>query len=71
LFIAARLKAAGVATCCVDISTRPHGVAVEITAEEVARAHHEGAAAVFGRDDRGAAVAAMAVGFERGGLSPA
>ncbi|MBV9812983.1 MAG: Tm-1-like ATP-binding domain-containing protein [Acetobacteraceae bacterium] len=64
-FIAGRLEAAGIATCCVDLSTRPHDVCVEIKAGDVAGAHEGGADAVLGRQDRGAAVTAMSVAFER------
>ena len=64
-FIAACLRDAGVATCTVDVSTRPHDVACDVTAAEVARHHPLGDAAVLGLDDRGAAIAAMIIAFER------
>jgi len=64
-FIAACLRDAGVATCTVDVSTRPHAHACDVTAAEVARHHPHGEAAVLGLDDRGAAVAAMIIAFER------
>ena len=64
-FIAACLRDAGVATCTVDVSTRAHGHACDVTAAEVARHHPLGEAAVLGLDDRGAAIAAMVIAFER------
>lgn len=64
-FIAAALRSAGVATCTADVSTRPHGVACDVTAAEMARHHPQGESAVLGLDDRGAAVAAMSLAFER------
>jgi uncharacterized protein (UPF0261 family) len=64
-YIAERLREAGVATCTVDLSTRPHDGAVDVNAREVARHHPGGDSAVLGLDDRGAAVAAMMVAFER------
>lgn len=64
-FIAACLRESGVETCTVDVSTRAHGHICDVTAAEVARHHPQGQAAVLGRDDRGAAVAAMIIAFER------
>jgi uncharacterized protein (UPF0261 family) len=64
-FIAARLRDAGVATCTVDVSTRPHSHAADVTAAEVARHHPQGEAAVVGLTDRGTAIAAMITAFER------
>ena len=64
-FIAACLRDAGVATCTVDVSTRPHAMPCDVTAAEVARHHPSGEAAVLGQSDRGAAIAAMIVAFER------
>ncbi|HYZ63709.1 MAG TPA: Tm-1-like ATP-binding domain-containing protein [Acetobacteraceae bacterium] len=60
-YLAERLRAAGVATCTVDLSTRPHGVATDVPAAEVA-AHSPSAAAA---DDRGAAIEAMMRAFAR------
>lgn len=64
-FIATALREAGVATCTVDVSTRPHDVVCDVTAAELARHHPQGENAVLGLDDRGAAVAAMSLAFER------
>jgi uncharacterized protein (UPF0261 family) len=64
-FIAERLRDAGVATCTVDVSTRPHATPTGVTAAEVARHHPQGESAVLRLDDRGAAIAAMIVAFER------
>ena len=64
-FIAGCLGDAGVDTCTVDVSTRPHETACDVTAAEVARHHPEGETAVLGLDDRGAAIAAMIVAFGR------
>jgi uncharacterized protein (UPF0261 family) len=64
-FIAGCLRDAGVATCTVDVSTRQHGTPCDVTAAEVARHHPRGESAVLGLDDRGAAIAAMIVAFER------
>ncbi len=64
-FIAARLRAAGVATCTVDVSTLPHAVRCDVTAAEVARHHPQGEAAVLGLADRGTAITAMMIAFER------
>lgn len=61
LFLAERLRACGIATFTVDLSTRPHGVATDVTSEEVAR--HGPAPAAQG--DRGAAIEAMMLAFER------
>jgi uncharacterized protein (UPF0261 family) len=58
------IRAAGVPTVMVDLGTRSDGRGADIRPEEVAAHHPEGAAAVFG-DDRGRAVAAMALAFAR------
>jgi uncharacterized protein (UPF0261 family) len=63
-FVATCLRAAGVETCTVDVSTRPHDTSCDVTATEVAAHYPSGAAAVLGLDDRGAAVAAMSLAFE-------
>ena len=63
-FMAACLRAAGVETCSVDLSTRAHDCSVDICAREVAACHPMGVEAVLGGGDRGAAVAAMALAFE-------
>ena len=64
-YIGACLRDAGVPACTVDVSTRPHNVACDITAKEVARHHPDGEGAVLGSDDRGKSVAAMSLAFER------
>ncbi len=64
-YLADRLRAAGVAVRTVDVGTLGEGGPVDVTAAEVAAAHPEGPGAVLGSGDRGAAVAAMAVAFER------
>jgi uncharacterized protein (UPF0261 family) len=63
-FVAARLRAAGVETCTVDLSTLPHNGAVDVTARDVARCHPAGEAAVLGLGDRGRAVGGMALALE-------
>ncbi|HEX5327043.1 MAG TPA: Tm-1-like ATP-binding domain-containing protein, partial [Acetobacteraceae bacterium] len=64
-FIAACLRDAGVDTCTVDVSTRPHEVRCDVTAADVARHHPLGEAAVLGLHDRGVAITAMVMAFER------
>jgi uncharacterized protein (UPF0261 family) len=59
-YVAGRLRALGLPTCTVDLSTRPHRIETDISAAEVA-GHGEAAAAA----DRGAAIQAMMVAFER------
>jgi uncharacterized protein (UPF0261 family) len=58
------IRAAGLPTVLVDLGTKSNGGSADVTPEEVAAHHPEGAAAVFG-DDRGRAVAAMALAFAR------
>jgi uncharacterized protein (UPF0261 family) len=53
------IAAAGVPTVLVDLGTRSDGRGADVTPQEVAGHHPQGAAAVFG-DDRGQAIAAMA-----------
>ena len=65
-YLADLLRAAGLRTC----DGRPRhagadGGGADVAAAEVAAAHPEGVQAVLGRDDRGAAVSAMTVAFER------
>jgi uncharacterized protein (UPF0261 family) len=64
-YITVCLRDAGVATCTVDVSTRPHGHACDVNTAEVARHHPLGEAAVLALDDRGAAIASMIIAFER------
>lgn len=59
-YIAERLRAAGVATCTVDLSTRPHDAAADVGAAEVA-----GHGTPSTGDDRGAAIEAMMQAFAR------
>ena len=56
---------AGALPVLVDVGTRAHPIAVDMSAETVARAHPEGAGVVLGGDDRGGAVAAMTEAFRR------
>lgn len=63
VFLRDCLAAMGVATRTVDLSTHGRGAGVDVTAEEVAACHPQGAAAVF-TGDRGSAVIAMAQAFE-------
>jgi uncharacterized protein (UPF0261 family) len=58
------IRAANLPTVLVDLGTRSGGGDADVTPQEVATHHPEGAAAVFG-DDRGQAVAAMALAFSR------
>ncbi|MEM6323327.1 MAG: Tm-1-like ATP-binding domain-containing protein [Pseudomonadota bacterium] len=62
-YIAERLRAAGVTVRSIDLGTTGSGSA-DVTAQEVAGHHPDGAAAVLGLGDRGAAVSAMAQAFE-------
>ena len=63
-FIRNRLQAAGLRVTTVDLSTGGKPSPADVTPLEVARSHPGGAAAVF-TGERGAAVGAMAVAFER------
>lgn len=63
-FAAGLLRAAGVDVVLVDVGTRSRGTA-GVPSEAVAAHHPDGRDAVLGTDDRGRAVAAMAVAFER------
>jgi uncharacterized protein (UPF0261 family) len=64
-FIADCLRAVGVTTCTVDVSSREYSALCDVSAAQVAAHHPHGAAAVLGLADRGAAIAAMMVAFER------
>ena len=57
------IAAGGQRAMVVDIGTRAPRIAVDVPAEEVAFCHPEGASAVLGGDDRGAAVLAMGAAF--------
>ncbi|KAA5607557.1 UPF0261 family protein [Roseospira marina] len=63
-FIADALKDLGVAVTTVDLSTNHADAVTDIGAKAVAAFHPDGADAVF-TGDRGSAVSAMAVAFER------
>lgn len=51
--------------CVVNVGTRPSRLPVDVSAQEVAAFHPDGAAAVLDLDDRGAAVTAMGLAFSR------
>ena len=61
------LRAAGVETRLADLGTAGAGddTGAEITAAQIAAHHPDGVGAVLGLDDRGRAVTAMALAFER------
>ncbi|MGH9034455.1 MAG: Tm-1-like ATP-binding domain-containing protein [Acidimicrobiia bacterium] len=64
-YVAGLIQAAGVGTVTVDLSTAGEGASVaDVEPPEVAACHPRGAGAVF-TGDRGQAVGAMAVAFER------
>ena len=62
-YIRSLIEAAGVETCLVDVGTKGIDEDVNVTAVEVAAHHPQGADAVLGGDDRGAAVTIMAEAF--------
>ncbi|RWK50803.1 MAG: UPF0261 family protein [Mesorhizobium sp.] len=64
-FLADAVAATGAAVARVDVGTRNATVPVDVSAEEVAGHHPGGSSAVLGSDDRGTAVAAMAIAFTR------
>ncbi|WP_206935433.1 Tm-1-like ATP-binding domain-containing protein [Roseococcus thiosulfatophilus] len=64
-FAAGCLRRAGAEPVLVDVGTRGAGQGADVTAAEIAAHHPEGAGVVLGRDDRGAAVAAMAEALTR------
>ncbi|MXU64327.1 Tm-1-like ATP-binding domain-containing protein [Oceanomicrobium pacificus] len=63
-YVRDRLARAGWDAQLVDLSTRSHDGPADIAAGDVAAHHPDGAAAVFGAPDRGAAVGAMQQAFE-------
>ncbi len=63
-FLAEALRAVGVRTRTVDLSTSGKPSATDVTPREIASCHPQGASAVFG-GDRGRSVEAMATAFER------
>ncbi|PTE08370.1 Tm-1-like ATP-binding domain-containing protein [Mesorhizobium helmanticense] len=64
-FLADAITATGAAVVRVDVGTRTATVPVDVSAEDVASHHPDGSPAVLGIDDRGSAVAAMAIAFAR------
>lgn len=64
-FAAGCLRRAGAVPVLVDVGTRGAGQGADVTAAEIAAHHPEGAGMVLGRDDRGAAVGAMAEALTR------
>lgn len=63
------LRGEGIETELVDVSTRAPGSLSDVPPRLVAEHHPDGAWAVLGKTDRGEAVAAMAVAFERYALA--
>lgn len=64
VFLREHLRAADVQAVIVDLSTTAHALPVDVAARDVAGHHPDGSPAVF-TGDRGTAVAAMAIAFER------
>lgn len=64
-YLADRIKAVDGSPLRVDVGTRAPTVPVDITAEEIAGFHPDGAGAALGTEDRGTAVAAMGEAFRR------
>jgi len=64
-FLAGIVVHEGLGVVRVDVGTRGTGSGVDVTASEVARHHPDGAGAVLGVTDRGAAVAGMTQAFAR------
>jgi uncharacterized protein (UPF0261 family) len=64
-FAADCVQRAGAEPVLVDVGTKSPGVGADVTAAEVAAQHPDGADAVLGHDDRGAAVGAMAAALTR------
>jgi uncharacterized protein (UPF0261 family) len=62
-YVQSVIEARGLATTFVDVGTTPHESTADVSPEEVAAAHPDGPEAVRS-EDRGEAVAAMAVAFE-------
>jgi len=60
-----RLTTAGVATTLVDLGIKSDASDADVTPRQVAQHHPDGADAVLGQTDRGAAVTAMTEAFER------
>lgn len=64
-YLADLLRVAGLRVRLVNLGTQGDGGEVDVPASVVAASHPDGVGAVLGRDDRGAAVGAMAVAFKR------
>ncbi|PAQ08981.1 Tm-1-like ATP-binding domain-containing protein [Mesorhizobium temperatum] len=64
-FLSDAVAATGAAVARIDVGTRNATVPVDVSAEEVAGHHPGGSSAVLSSDDRGTAVAAMAIAFTR------
>ena len=64
-YLAALLRTRFGPVCVVDVGTRTAAMPCDVTAAEVAAHHPDGAGAVLGGTDRGAAVAAMGLAFAR------
>jgi len=62
-FLADQVAATGLPVMRVDVGTRTPALAMDIGARQVAQFHPQGASAVLGTDDRGAAVTAMGAAF--------
>lgn len=60
-----RVRAMGAVPVLVDVGTRGAGALADVTAAEVAAFHPDGAGAVLGLEDRGAAITAMADALTR------
>lgn len=60
-YVSDLIRAAGVPTVRVDVSTRSTATDVEVPADKVADCHPQGRASVLARSDRGEAVTAMSV----------
>ncbi len=59
-YACARIRALGAVPVLVDVSTHGTGAQTDVPPAEVAACHPEGAGAVLGKKDRGAAITAMA-----------
>ena len=69
VFLKQIVETAGAVAVVVDVGTRPSPIAADVSAKDVAGAHRQGADAVFGSQDRGAAVSAMAAAFRQFALT--
>jgi len=65
LFAKACVEGAGAKTVLVDVGTKGSSKAADVSSRTVAKNHPDGEAAVLGLDDRGSAVAAMALALTR------